>query len=240
MKVVMPVAGKGSRFTELGITTPKPLVLIRGKHMAEWALASIPFVKPKDLIFILRKEHVENYKIDEKLKKIFGDEIKFITIDYTTEGAACTVLLAKEYINNDEQLIVTDSDHFFRNDNYFEKIQDEKVAGLIPVHPVPAEDTKWSFSKVDDNWKVSEVKEKIPISEYGNVGAYYFRRGRDFVSAVEEMIERDLRYNGEFYVAPVYNILIERGLSVYASLCQEVWCLGTPEDVQKFEEKFQE
>lgn len=234
MKVVMPIAGLGSRFTKVGIETPKPLISILGKHMAEWAADSLPFVSRDDFIFIVRQEHVDQYKIDEELKRIFSPKVTILVINYVTEGAACTVLLAKEHINNDEQLIVTDCDHYFLNEKYQEMIEREDVDGLIPVFECDG-NPKWSFTKVDENWKAEEVAEKKAISKYANIGAYYFRKGKDFVAAAEEMIAKDARVNGEFYVAPVFQQLIENGKAIYAALSEEVWGLGTPEDVEKFE-----
>jgi len=233
----MPIAGLGSRFTKVGIDTPKPLISILNNHMAKWSAKSIPFAKPEDFIFILRKEHVKSHNLDKEMRKLFP-ECKIIEIDYVTQGAACTVLLAKEFINNDEQLIVTDCDHFFRNTHYnflvTSKIDDLK--GIIPVFKADGE--KWSFTKFDENNVVLQVAEKKRISDYANIGAYYFRYGKDFVWAAEKMIKENKRVNNEFYVAPVYNELLESGAKIMAAVCDEVWGLGTPEDVKIFEEKF--
>jgi len=181
MKIVMPIAGLGSRFTKVGINTPKPLIEILRKPMIKWSRESIPFAKDEDFIFIVRKEHVDKYQIDKKLKTIFSDKVKIIVIDYVTEGMACTVLLAKEFINNDEQLIITDADHYFKNESYYEQLQHPEnfpdVQGAIPTFE--ASDPKWSFSKVNEDGYVVEIAEKVPISPYANVGEYYFRHGKD-------------------------------------------------------------
>lgn len=238
MNIVMPIAGRGSRFLAKGITTPKPLIRVLGKPMVKWAVDSLPFAKPSDLIFILRKEHVDNYRIDEKLREIFSEDIRIITIAYVTEGAACTALLAKKLIDGDTPLIISDSDHYFRNKHYNElttNIPDD-VRGVIPVFK--AEGTKWSFTKFDANHIVEQVAEKVPISSYANIGAYYFSKGNDFVAAAEEMIKKNLRVNNEFYVAPVYQQLLNRGAKIMAAECEEVWGLGTPEDVALFEKNY--
>ena len=231
------MAGLGSRFTKIGINTPKPLIPIFGKPMAKWAGNSIPFANSEDFIFIVRKEHIQEYQLDQKMKDLFPG-CRVIEIDYVTQGAACTVLLAKEFINNEESLIITDCDHFFVNNKYSQLVQNppEDLKGIIPVLKV--EGDKWSFTKFDENHVISEVAEKTRISEFGNLGAYYFRYGKDFVWAAEQMISRNLRFNNEFYVAPVYNMLLERGDKLMAAICDEAWCLGTPEDVEKFERNF--
>jgi NDP-sugar pyrophosphorylase family protein len=237
MKVVMPIAGLGSRFSKIGITTPKPLILVKNKRMIEWALKSIPFAKSEDYIFIIRKEQVEQFQLDKELKYLLGNNIKIIVIDEVTDGAARTVLKVKELINNDEPLIITDCDHFFINTEYTEKIKDTNITGIIPVFKTNR-DPKWSFTKFNEDGKVSDVKEKVPISDYANIGAYFFRHGKDFVWAAEKMIEKNLKVNGEFYVAPVYRQLLERGDNIHATICDTVFGLGTPNDVYLFEEKY--
>ena len=234
MKVVMPIAGRASRFKEVGYNVPKPLIEILGKPMVKWATDSIPFVKPEQMIFLVLKEHVDNHRIDEKLREIYSDEITIIAINEVTEGAACTVLLAKELINNDEPLIISDCDHYFQNRQYSKLVVQlpHNVHGIIPVFE--ANENKWSFTSVDKNWRVLQVSEKIKISKYANIGAYFFSRGKDFVWAAEEMISENKRINNEFYVCPVYQELINSGKTIIAVACEQVWGLGTPEDVKYF------
>ncbi len=230
----MPIAGLGSRFSITGIETPKPLILVKGKRMVEWAVKSLPFTKKEDYIFVIRKEHDKKFQLSKELKYLFGNKIKIVIINELTEGAACTALKAKDLINNNEELIVMDCDHFFKNENYMELIKDEKLDGVIPVFKTD-KNPKWSFTKVDKNFKATMVAEKNPISNYANIGAYYFKRGSDFVRAAEKMIKKNLRVNNEFYIAPVYQQLIEEGSNIQIAICSKVWGLGTPEDVSRFE-----
>ncbi|MAG38008.1 glycosyl transferase family 2 [Candidatus Pacearchaeota archaeon] len=238
MNIVIPIAGRGSRFLQEShrnpdYANPKPLINIAGHSMIEWALSSYPLTKEDKLIFIVRKDHLENAQIDEKLKQIFGENIYIVVVDKITEGAACTALLAKDYINNDEPLLITDSDHYIDGHAHFKVIENhEKVDGAIPVFY--ANNAKWSFAKTDEEGYVTETAEKVQISRNANIGAYYFAKGRDFVWAAEEMIEEDDKTNGEFYVAPVYNYLIRRGKSILLSRPKFVHGLGTPKDVDKF------
>ena len=106
MNIIIPIAGRGSRFLveknsnpEYG--KPKPLINIAGHTMVEWAVSSLPLKPTDQLIFLVLKEHVENSQIDEKLREVFDSNIKIVVVDKVTEGAACTALLAKAYINND-------------------------------------------------------------------------------------------------------------------------------------------
>lgn len=233
MKILMPMAGLGSRFTKVGIATPKPLIEVLGKPMVKWAMGSLPFARPEDMIFVVRTEHIENYQIDEKLRQIFSPRITILDINYTTEGAACTALLAKKHINNDEPLIITDCDHFFTSKKYNQIAPHPgDIDGIIPV--AHRDEDKFSFTKVDSSWRASEVAEKVRISPYANIGAYHFSKGRFFVDAAEEMIGKNMRIKNEFYIAPVYNMLIQQGKHIIAALCEEAHWIGTPEDVQAF------
>jgi len=238
MNIVIPIAGRGSRFLAESYKNqeylkPKPIINIAGKTMVEWALSSIPITKEDQLIFLVLKEHIESHKIDEILKNIFGENINIIIVDKITEGAACTALLAKDYINNETPLIITDSDHYIDGGTHFKEIKKYKdIDGMIPVFF--ANNPKWSFSKINDEGYVTETAEKIQISRNANIGAYYFKKGRDFVWAAEEMIEENDRTNGEFYVAPVYNYMIRRGKRIRLSRPRFVHGLGTPKDVLKF------
>lgn len=238
MNIVIPLAGRGNRFLieadkNPEYKKPKPLINIAGHPMVEWALSSYPLNREEKLIFIVRKEHVEEAEIDKKLKEIFGENINIIIQDTPPSGAACTALLAKELINNKIPLLITDSDHYMDGITHFRVIENyEKIDGLIPVFY--ANNPKWSFSKTDEDGNVIEVAEKIQISRNANIGAYYFTKGRDFVEAAEEMIEENDKVGKEFYVAPVYNYMIRRGKVIKLSRPKFVHGLGTPKDVEKF------
>lgn len=238
MNILIPMAGRGSRFAvevdkNPEYRKPKPIINIAGHTMIEWALSSLPIKNNDQLIFLILKEHVEKASIDEELRKIFGNGIKIVIVDQVTEGAACTALLAKEFINNDQPLLITDSDHFIDGKTLFKDVENnERIDGIIPVFY--ANNAKWSFAKTDSEGIVTETAEKVQISRNANIGAYYFKMGRDFVWAAEEMIDENDRTNGEFYVAPVYNYMIRRGKMIKLSRPRYVHGLGTPKDVNKF------
>jgi len=151
-----------------------------------------------------------------------------------TEGAAITVLLAEKMINNDEELIIANSDQIVDwNSQHFlsfmrKKEADGGIVTFISTHP------KWSFVKVNDKGIVTEVAEKRPISNIATVGIYYFKKGRYFVNSANKMIAKNLRVNNEFYVAPTYNELISEGKTVLYYPVAEMRGLGTPEDLQNF------
>lgn len=240
MKIVIPIAGRGSKFISAGYNEPKPLVLIKGKPMIKWATDSLNFLKfDENLIFIVLKEHVDKFNLDQKLKELYGNKIRIIISDGYTEGAACTVLLAKDIINSEEDLIIYNADQFFK-DSILENIKNKKAdtKGIIPVFR--ATNSKWSFVSVNENNYVIETAEKEMISNLATVGLYYFSQGKDFVWAAEEMIRKNIRVQGEFYVCPVYNELIRRGDKILATEVSQMWPMGNPEDVEYFNKYYRE
>lgn len=236
MKIVIPLVGRGSKFTTAGYKEPKPLIMIKGKPMIKWATDALPkeFLQSEGkLIFIIYRDGVNDTALDERLRNLFGSRITIIVSDKITEGAVCTVLLAKELIDNDEELIIYNGDQSFNGSiGEIIKNKDLCIRGIIPVFR--ATHQKWSYVLLDDNGYVVRTAEKEPISNFATVGLYYFSRGKDFVWAAEEMIKKNLRVHGEFYVCPTYNELIQRGDKIIAPEVKEMWSLGTPEDVDHF------
>jgi len=240
MRAIMPVAGLGSRFATAGITKPKPLIEIGDRPMVRWAADSIPFVDDDDFVFVVRQAHVDKHSLDEELRRLFSPAVDIVVIDYLTEGPACTAKLAEEYVSPDESVIVTDSDHYFQSERYNRLLREppDDLLGAIPVFE--ATDEGLSYSAVDDEMRISRVAEKERISAYANIGAYYFAKFDDFVWALERARERGRTVNDEYYVAPLYNELIEREerARIQACECEAVWSLGTPDAVETFEEGF--
>jgi dTDP-glucose pyrophosphorylase len=238
MRAIMPVAGLGSRFATVGITEPKPLIRIGDEPMVRWAADSIPFVDDDDFVFVVRQAHVDEHDIDDRLRDIFSSSIDVVVIDYLTEGPACTARLATEYVDESEPVVITDSDHYFENEAYCDLVggAPDDVAGAIPVFESSQEGL--SYSAVDDDGRITRVKEKERISSYANIGAYYYREFGDFLSALERMEATAERVNNEYYVAPTYNELIADGKTVVVRECETVWSLGTPDAVERFEREF--
>ena len=255
MKIVIPIAGKGSRFLDAADSNPeykkpKPLIKIKGKPMIAWAVDSLAKfkVEPSNLIFICRQDQENEFKISYSLKELFGNQIKLVFIDQITKGAAETVLKAKEYINSDEDIIISDSDHYFDGSFLYNKVvnKDSETQGVIPVFEPPDKEPKWSFSLVEEGDVITAVGEKdkelAAKGAYANIGGYYFTHGNVFVKEVEEAIaENDLTGDEgkkEFYVAPIYQRLINKGMKIVAAITPKVVGLGTPKDAEYFEKNF--
>ena len=251
------MAGRGSRFLDavsknIEYKKPKPLINVKGKPMVVWAINSLEKFSPtpKDLIFICRQDHQNEHRIADSLRELFGEQIKIILIDQITRGAAETVLKAKDYINNEEDIIISDSDHYFDGSflQYHVENKADKINGIIPVFAPPDNDPKWSFSLVEQDGLITAVGEKdkelVAKGAFANIGGYYFSHGYLFIGEVEQAIaENDLTGDEgkrEFYVAPIYDRLIKKGNTIKAAITPKVWGLGTPKDVEYFEENFKQ
>jgi len=231
MNVLIPMAGAGSRFEQAGYTFPKPLIDVNGKPMIQRVVENLNMDARH--IFIVQKEHYEKYSLKHTLNLI-SPNCEIVQVEGITEGAACTTLLAKQFINNDEPLVLANSDQYVQWDSneYMYSCMADDIDGSIltfeATHP------KWSYAKLNDDGFVTEVAEKKPISKHATVGIYFWKRGRDYVECAESMIEKDIRVNNEFYVCPVYNEALLRGARVKTFHIDKMWGLGTPEDLDLF------
>jgi len=234
MNVLIPMAGAGKRFFDAGYIFPKPLIEIDNKPMIQWVIESLNL--QANYIFIIQKEHQEKYNIKSVLK-ILQPNCKIIELDHLTEGAACTTLLAKEYINNDDPLIIANSDQYinWNSSKAFYDFNSKNLDGAIltfeAIHP------KWSYAKCNNEGFVTEVAEKKVISRNATVGVYYWKHGSDYVKSAEEMIKKNIRVNNEFYVCPVYNEFLMKNKKIKIHKVDKMWGLGTPEDLNNFIQK---
>jgi len=231
LNVLIPMAGAGSRFEKAGYTFPKPLIDVKGKPMIQVVVDNLNM--DANFIFIVQKSHREKYNLDTLLNLITPN-CKIVEVDGITEGAACTTLLAKEFIDNDNPLVMANSDQFVEWDSneFMYKMNETDCDGGIvtfkSTHP------KWSFAKIDDSGFVTEVAEKNPISDIATVGVYYWKKGSDYVKFAEQMIQKDIRVNSEFYVCPVFNEAILSDKKIKTFDIKQMWGLGTPEDLNYF------
>jgi dTDP-glucose pyrophosphorylase len=238
MNIVMPMAGRGSRFVAAGIATPKPLIDVRGKPMYAWATDGLPLALASRLIFICLSEHLEDCALANDIKSRYAQyKPVVISLDRVTQGQACTVLIARELIDNDEPLLIFNADTYCPTTvgKAFESYA-TVPDGVLDVFR--AQGDRWSFARVGEDNRVLETAEKRRISDWASTGLYAFRRGRDFVRHAEAMIHDQERSGGEYYVAPVYNRMIAAGADIRANVVSEVWVLGTPEDLARFQRDY--
>lgn len=245
MANIIPMAGLGSRYTKEGYTLPKPLIPVSGKPMIIRAIENMP---PSDKwIFIVREEHITQYAINRLLKSVLKNPI-IIPVKKTTEGQACTCMLAKPYINDDEPVFIAacDNGYLYDKKQYAKLCNDKKVDAVV-----------WTFSEHENlrknpkawGWvqpaKGSNIIEgmsvKMPVSDdpfhdHAVVASFYFRRAADFSGAVDLMIKENYRINNEFYVDAVPIFLQKMGKrSAFFDIDLYVgW--GTPQDLYIYQE----
>lgn len=237
LNIVVPMAGRGSRFSLAGYEDPKPLIPIHGIPMIRWVIKNLTPVVDHKFIFIAQGEHIDKYSLLEKLGEWApGSEV--VRADGITSGAAATVLLARHLIDNKSPLVIANSDQWVEANfqDFINFIFNENLDGSIMT--MKADDPKWSFAEISSDGNVIRVVEKEVISNQATVGIYGFKHGSDFLKYANEMISDNFTVNGEHYVAPVYNWMIKAGKKIgthsIGSEADGMYGLGIPEDLNIF------
>lgn len=228
MKVLIPMAGLGHRFAEYS-DLPKPLIDVNGQPMISRVLDNLDL--PGQHIFIVRTEHLT---ILEPLLKQHRPTSIIITVDKVTDGAACTCLLAKEYIDNDQHLVIANCDQLMNWDSelFLNAIHMTDVDGYILTFK--SDSPKHSYAKINRHGYVTRVAEKEVISNIATCGVYHWSKGSYMVEACEQMISKNIRCKGEFYLCPSYNEMIDKGLIVKTFPVIRQHPIGTPEDLEEY------
>lgn len=233
------MAGAGSRFAEKGYTIPKPLLSILNEPMVIKASKALP--EAEKSIFILRDFHIKDFQIDNTIKSYYPNS-EIIVLNELTEGQASTCLMAKDFINNNEELVIGASDNgMFYDKKKFEEYKLEADAIVFTFrnnNSVLAKPQAYGWAIVNENNEIAEMKVKYnmpkPMQNHAVVGAFWFKHGCDFVNAAESMISQNRRINNEFYVDECLNDLIKMGKRVLAFEVDQYICWGTPDDYETF------
>jgi len=232
MVAVIPMAGRGSRYANEGYAIPKPLIEIGGKPMVCWALKSLEGLAVSRYVVVLLREHEEAYGVQALLKNQLGSNVSYVLLDAVTEGQLCTVLAAKEFLPPHEDVLIAASDTWVQG-SIGKDIERAEFQGLISVAHLPGE--QWSFARTDESGRVVEVAEKVRISDHASTGLYYFKQAADLITFGEDMIAKQEKTRGEYYVIPVYQKMIDAGLPIGISRATAMWDMGTPEAKHAFE-----
>jgi UDP-N-acetylglucosamine diphosphorylase / glucose-1-phosphate thymidylyltransferase / UDP-N-acetylgalactosamine diphosphorylase / glucosamine-1-phosphate N-acetyltransferase / galactosamine-1-phosphate N-acetyltransferase len=234
MIVVLPMAGRGSRFRNQGYETPKPFIEVLGKPMFVWALESLTSSglteSIEELYIIVLEEDSEKNNLIGILETV-PFKVHVITIHEVTEGQLSTVLKAKDFLlKRDRPLLIVPSDTIVQHDDF-----DVYGAadGIISV--IPQKGDHWSFAKFNTEGLVSEVAEKVRISDYASTGWYFFKSSVMFCEFAEHLIASGKKTKGEFYIMPMYQLLIDNDKKITACIAQKMYDLGTPEAKTYFE-----
>ena len=238
--LVMPMAGQGSRFFENGFVIPKPLIEINGKPFFYWATESIAhFLDNIDITFIVLQEHIEKFKIDDRIKEYYPTA-QIVTIPQVLAGAVLTAMTGIETIQDDSPILINDCDHMFKSKPFYQFMSagDQKIFGGLLIFQ--SNDGKYSYAKVDEEGVVIETKEKEVISNNAICGAYYFKNREVFMKYAKRYLEK-CTYQ-EFFVSGVYNELIEDQKKVILFDTDYHIPFGVPEEYEaaKDREEFKE
>ncbi len=235
------MAGRGLRTD--GYSVPKPLIPINGKTMVERAVQSLGI--PGQYIFVRRIYDNDewNQQLFEALYRAvehYGRPPVVLNLTYVTEGPACSALIAKEYINNESPLVLTNCDQILKWDaeRFIRHSAFSTADGIVVTYN--ADTLKNSYVELDSYGRAIRFAEKEVISEHSLNGIHYWRQGKFFVETAEQMIEKDIRVNNEFYVSLTYNELIEMGgeVTIHHIPADQHWAVGTENDIARYEERF--
>jgi NDP-sugar pyrophosphorylase family protein len=240
LQIVVPLGGKAARFQERGYTFPKPLIEIGNQSMIELVLQNLAPPDPHQYTFICRKEHLTEFYLGDMLQ-LLEPGAHIIPLERETAGALCSVMLAIDLLDREQELLIANGDQFIADGlpQFYDACRAPGIDGCILTFT--ASHPRWSFAKTDAQGRVRAVAEKRPISKQATAGLYYFRRAGDLLAAAERMIVKGLTTAGQFFVAPVYNELILDGKTITTHHLPEgaMHSLGTPEDLEWFMERQQ-
>lgn len=235
MNIVLPMAGRGSRFTEAGYTDSKPFIDVNGKPMVVRVIENLKleFNSNFNFILICLREDLERYDLNLLLEEYFPTcNFKVTVLDELTEGAAQSVLAGKQYFDSNAPLLILNSDQLIEYDP-------GKAFSELSLHDggilcFDGQGPEWSYAKLNEEGYVTDVAEKVEISNCATAGYYYWNRGKDFVKYAEQMIDNNDRSKNEFYVAPVFNYAIKDGKRLVVHMVDKIYQLGTPEYLEQY------
>jgi dTDP-glucose pyrophosphorylase len=239
MTIIIPMAGRGSRFAKEGYTLPKYMIRVKGKTLFEYSMMSLPLNIADKLIFICLEEH-DKFEVDKFIRcNINHKNIEIIKINKVTKGQAETVFLARHLVDYNDEILIYNIDTAFYSKKLSDILQQKSNAkdGVLGAFISKSKDDKWSFASLDENGIVAKTTEKEKISDYALTGLYHFRRASDFFNTAEKWIESDKQVRNEFYIAPMYNDLIKDGRRYVLDIVDDFIPLGTPQEVRDFESK---
>jgi dTDP-glucose pyrophosphorylase len=233
---VIPMSGLGSRFTKAGYKDPKPFIPVDndGTPMIKAVIDNLQCKEEVRFIFICLKSFLNEYW-DKFTEVIKGTNNHVIQIDQLTDGSARTVLMARGWIDNDQELIIANCDQLVHDENFMQASIDyyRKHNADGGILSFLTDSPKWSYVRMSGD-RIVQTVEKSVISNIGTVGVYYFKHGKYFVDAANRMIDKNDRVNGELYTCPVYNYMISDNLKVIPYMINLMSALGTPFDLEAY------
>jgi dTDP-glucose pyrophosphorylase len=236
LQVLMPMGGLGSRFAKAGYTTPKALIEVDGKPMFMRALDSFEGIPDIQHIFVIRKEHVEQYDLENQIRNHLPDA-KISILDHDTGGAVESCMIAKEHIDDTLPISVADCDIYFQSKTYFEKVaqsrETSKPDGMLLTFP--SDDPRYSYVELDAEGKAVRTAEKIVISNHAILGGYFFSSGGLFKELSEKFLNEGLPEGlKEYFMSHLFNMLLERDGDIEIADIDVMHIFGTPEELDTY------
>jgi len=230
--LLVPIAGRGQRFFDQGFTNPKPLILAGGKHIIDYSFDSI-VAEEYNIVFVVRDDHVRAFAIDDVLRSKYGTNIKIVKTQDITGGSVCSCLLAKDSVNPDSQLVIYTLDVGFSPVFSLSSVPKNSDGHILTFR---ANSPAYSYVETSAGVATATAEKKV-ISQQAAVGIYYFKYAGEFFEYAEAMIKQGKTTNGEYYVCPLYNLLIQDGKRVTISEVDKMDIMGTPEELDFFVRK---
>ena len=227
INVVVLMSGLGTRFYNSEFEKPKPFIEVNGKEMY---LRAANNCGGDRFIFVVQKENAIRFNMHEKVFSEFNSSV-IVELEGITSGPAVSALKAVEWIDNDNELLIINSDQelIWDFDDFLNKARQSD--GCVVV--VNRDGNRWSFAK-EHNGVVSMIAEKNQISNNALCGVHYFKRGSDFVKYSKQMLEDDNKVNNEFYISNVYNYAVEDGKIITIYQAEDMLDYGTPESLRAY------
>ena len=234
MNFLITMAGQGTRFLNGGYQRPKWLIHAKGKSLLQWSVDSLPLDLCSKMIFVILRDHETEYNTSNFISEIYGDyNLQFVFLDEPTRGQAETAFRAKHLISNSESLLIYNIDTKFNSSTLKTSLLNPDIDGVLGAFKSTS--PKFSFAKLDKNRMfITEVTEKIPISDNALTGLYHFSRAELFFTVAEQAIKKENLTHGEFFIAPLYNQLIAEGYKFILDFSNSFDVLGTPAELELF------
>ena len=238
MNFLITMAGEGRRFREVGYELPKMLIEAKGKTLLEWSIDSLPLNLSSRLIFVGQQKHEDEFQLSEKIKSIYSNRVSslhFKFIDKITRGQSETACIAKHLVDLSQPLLIFNIDTQFFSSSLEKNLLRKNIDGVLGAFY--SEEPRFSFAALNDDGFVTKTAEKEVISSNALTGLYHFTFPQDFFEAAESAFSKNETIKGEFYIAPLYNHLINKGRKLIVDVADEVNILGTPEELEIFKNK---
>jgi NDP-sugar pyrophosphorylase family protein len=240
INILIPIAGKSNFFGETEYKYPKPLIEIGGNPMIQLVIENLEKIKgDKRYIFVVNSIDCSKHHLDNTLFLLTDNKCEIIRLEGETSGAACSCLMAIDYINNEDPLIIVNGDQIIDTDlnqvihAFSSKNADVGVISFDSVHP------KWSYIRLDDNDRIIETAEKRPLSRHAIAGFYYYSKGEDFVRSAMSSIRKDANVEGLYFIAPTINeLVLEDKVIIHHAIANDNYHnFYSPQRIAEFESK---